>query len=146
MCGIPSFTAPYPTLHPTQLIIMAQYPTNNQPPSPTHTQNCTQIPQEAATQMNSLLCLQNTWQPPPRKERRVFWSLINTWANYWLKITIPISRKKTAQFWAHQILNGPTHVGRVTLSTHQRHYPSVPMTRTHPNPHQAPPTVNLFDP
>lgn len=31
--------------------------------------------------------------------------------------------------WPH------THMERATLSTHHLHYPSVPMTHTHPNPH-----------
>lgn len=41
---------------------------------------------------------------------------------------------KTDQYCT-QILHGHTHMERATLSTHQLHYPSVPMTHTHPNPH-----------
>lgn len=44
MCRIPSFTAPQPTLNPTQLIIMPSQPNNNQPPSPPHIQPCTRTP------------------------------------------------------------------------------------------------------
>lgn len=103
---------------------MAQYPIDNQPPSPPHTQNCDQTPQEAAAQMNRLLCLQNTWQPPPWKKRRLLWSLINTQANCQLEITIPISRnkkqtssKQSKSFMAPHMWRGPPyqHINAIIL-------------------------------
>lgn len=134
MCSIKSFTASYSTLNPTQLIIMPSYSNNNQPPSLPRIQPCTQTPQEAVAQMNSLLCVQNTWHPPPQKESPLIFD------QYTSKTTEPTPKGHTiaGMFYTHQILHGHTHMEKATLSTPQLHYPSVPMTHAHPNPPLSP--------
>lgn len=131
---IPSFTDSYPTLNPTQLIIMPSKP-NHHPPSLPRIQPCTQTPQEAAAQMNSLLCSQNTWHPPTLKRESIdLWSILSQPH----RAHPHRPHKQTCSTHIKSFKTPHTHMEKSTLSTPRLRYPSVPVTPTHPNPHQTP--------
>lgn len=131
---------------------MALNPNNNNPPIYTSHTKPRPNPQEAPAQMNGLLCIQNTWHPPPKiiimEEPFDPWSILSY--NHWLHLPTSKTHMKTDLFSTHQNFHDPQHMQSSTLSTHQLPIilysaPIHPWPTHIPTP-TKPPTVNLFDP
>lgn len=163
----PIFTTHYHLYHslsnpaPTQLRINGPKP--QQLPTPISTSHAKPHPnpREVPAQMNSLLCIQNTWHPPCKKWQsplilNQYTAIITSFTTQPAKSILnkPVHHPSTSITSTIRIKTfmTPTHtqMQNSTLSTHQlpiilSNAPVHPQHTHIPTPIK-PPTVNLFDP